>query len=252
MVHRDDLVAYCDDLLEPDAFDDLVPNGLQVEGAPEVDHVVTGVSACQDLFHAAARRDADAVLVHHGLFWPGEPTRIVGPHRERIELLLEEDLNLVAYHLPLDAHPEVGNNFPAARDLGLVDLEPWAEHGGEPVGVRGSFPEPRDAETLIGDLGEHYGQQVLAFPEGPDQVEDVGIVSGAAEEDARLAARQGLDLFVTGEASEWNMRHARETGLHFVAAGHHATERRGVQLLAERLATEFGLTHEFVDIPNPV
>lgn len=252
MVHRDDLVAHCDDLLEPEAFDDLVPNGLQVEGAPEVHHVVAGVSACLDLLRQAADRGADAVLVHHGLFWPGEPTRIVGPHRRRIQHLLEEEMNLLAYHLPLDAHPEVGNNLPAARDLGLEDLEPWAEHGGQPVGVKGSFPEPRDAGTVIGDLGEYYGQQVLAFDAGPDQVRDVGIVSGAAEEDARLAAREGLDLFVTGEVSEWNMHHARETGLHFVAAGHHATERLGVQLLARELEDALGVTHEYVDVPNPV
>jgi dinuclear metal center YbgI/SA1388 family protein len=252
MVRRDALVAHCDDLLEPDTFDDLVPNGLQVEGTDGVDHVVTGVSAGQDLFRTARDRDADLVLVHHGLFWPGEPTAIVGAHKDRIQLLLEEEINLLAYHLPLDAHRTVGNNFPAARDLGLVDLRPWAEHGGEPVGVRGAFPQPRDAGDVIGDVGEYYGQQVLAYDAGPDEVQAVGIVSGAAEEDARQAARDGLDLFVTGEASEWNMNHAREHGLHFVSAGHYATERVGVQLLADHLADEFGVTHEFVDIPNPV
>ncbi len=252
MTHRDDLVNHLDGYLDVERFDDRTPNGLQVEGREHVEHVVTGVSACMPLFRKALQEDADLVLVHHGMFWGSEPTAIVGPKADRVRFLLEHDLNLVQYHLPLDAHAEVGNNFVAARELGLTDLEPWAEHDGVPIGVRGRFPESKLPDEVFEALEDLYRREPLVFAHGPDEVEHVGIVSGAAQGELVQATRDGLDLFVTGEVSEWNPRHAQAHGIHFASCGHHATERLGVQRLGAYVEDRFGLDHTFIDIPNPV
>jgi len=247
------LVEYCDQLLEPSAVDDYGPNGLQVQGRREVRRIVTAVSAGVALFERARELEADAVLVHHGVIWEGLAARpIVGSQYRRLAALIESGMHLVAYHLPLDRHAELGNNVLAARALGLYSLEPFARHRGAPIGFRGSYPEPIPAADLVRRCRELFGQEPLHFPGGPNAVASVGIVSGGAQGEIHQAIDAGLDAYVTGESSEWVMNLALEARIHFLACGHYATERLGVRALGEHLAARFGLAHEFVDIPNPV
>lgn len=247
------LVAELDGLLEVDAVSDYCPNGLQVEGRREVRRVVTAVSASRTLFSRAVALEADLVLVHHGILWNGpEPPRITGSFRERVRLLLDHEVSLVAYHLPLDRHPKLGNNVQLARRLGLVDLEPFGEHGGVTIGVCGVFPEPIPAEELFAAVGEVCGREPQVFEGNRDPVSSVGIVTGAAQREYHQAVAAGLDAYVTGEATEWVLHQAAEDGVHYVAAGHYATERFGVLALGRWLAREHGLEVEFVDLPNPV
>lgn len=251
-VGRGELVAYLDDLLEAAKGDDYCPNGLQVEGRATIRRLVTGVSACRELFAAARERAADAVLVHHGIFWKGATPVLTGIQYARVRELVLGEINLLAYHLPLDRHPELGNNALAARAFGLVDLEPFAFHAGEPVGFRGRFAAPVPAAELVRRAAEVYGREPLAFPCGPDPVASLAVVSGAAQRELYGAIDAGLDAFLTGEVSEWVMNVAREAGIHYLAAGHYATERLGVRALGEHLAARFGLAVEFVDVDNPV
>ncbi len=251
-IDRDELVAYLDDLLDAGRGGDYGPNGLQVEGRREVRRLVTGVSACQELFEQAAAAHADAVLVHHGLFWSGMPYPLVGVRFRRVAALIENGLNLIAYHLPLDRHPELGNNALGARAFGLTDLVPFAEHEGLPIGFHGRFPEPLSAEGLVERCRAVYDQEPRVFAGGPARVATLGIVSGGAQKELYAAIDAGLDAFVTGEVSEWVMNLALEAGVHFLAAGHYATERLGVRALGEHLAERFGIETRFVDVPNPV
>jgi dinuclear metal center YbgI/SA1388 family protein len=251
-IERDALVDYLDAYLEAPGQADFGPNGLQVEGRPFVGRVVTGVSACAALFERAAAADADAVLVHHGIFWQGMPFPLVGVQYRRVAALVAGGMNLIAYHLPLDRHAEVGNNALAARALGLADLEPFADYEGLPIGYRGRFPQPIPAADLVARCERIFGQPPLAFPGGPDPVSTLGIVSGGAQKELWAAVGAGLDAYLTGEASEWVMNVAREAGIHYLAAGHYATERLGIRALGEHLADRFGLEVEFVDVPNPV
>jgi len=252
MAHRDEILTYARQYLRVADYPDYGPQGLQVEGAAEVTRLVTGVSACVALFDAAAASGAQMVLAHHGIFWDRDSRVVKGALKRRLQVLLEADLTLAAYHLCLDAHPQIGNNALAARRLGLDDLQPWAEHNGRPLGFRGVWQEGLPAAEALARINALYGSEALAFLEGPDRVRTVGIVSGGAQGDLRTAIEAGLDLFVTGEASEFVMHLARESRIHFVAAGHHATERLGIRALGEHLAQHFGITHEFVDLPNPV
>lgn len=251
-VDRDELVAYLDRLLEADRGGDYGPNGLQVEGRPEIGKIVTGVSACEELFERAEAAGADAVLVHHGLFWRGLPLTLVGMRYRRVAALVRSGLSLIAYHLPLDRHAELGNNALAARAFGLVDLEPFGEAEGMPLGFAGRFPEPLPAAELVARCQEIFGQAPLAFPAGPDPVRTLGIISGGAEKELYTAVDAGLDAYLTGEASEWVMNVARENRIHYLGAGHYATERLGVRALGEHVAERFGVEVEFVDVPNPV
>ncbi len=247
-----ELVAYLDRLLDAGRGNDASPNGLQVEGRSRVRRVVTGVSACHELFAAARERQANAVLVHHGIFWRGDPRVLRGVQYRRVAELVRGELSLLAYHLPLDRHPELGNNALAARALGLGELTPFGNFDGEDWGFRGRFAEPVPMARLTARCRELYGSELLVFAHGPDPVATAGIVSGGAQRALTQAIDAGLDLFLTGEVSEWVMNLAREAGIHFVAAGHYATERLGVRALGEHLAERFGIEVEFVDIPNPV
>ncbi|MCB1007536.1 MAG: Nif3-like dinuclear metal center hexameric protein [Acidobacteria bacterium] len=246
------LVDHCDQLLGSPGTHDFGPNGLQVEGRRDVRRLVTGVSACVDLFEAAARHEADAVLVHHGIFWDGAPRSLVGHQYRRVAALVEAGIHLVAYHLPLDRHPELGNNVLAARGLGLFSVEPFAEYHGLPIGFRGRYPEPLPVAEFVDRCRDLFGQEPLAFLSGPDPIRSAGIVSGGAQGEIHQAIAAGLDAYVTGEASEWVMNVARESRIHFLSCGHYATERLGVRALGEHLAERFGLEHLFVDLPNPV
>ena len=251
-VSRDELVAYLADLLQPDLGHDYCPNGLQVEGRKHIRRIITGVSACLELFEAARRKGADAVLVHHGIFWGGSPSTLTGMQYRRVRELIAGELNLLAYHLSLDRHPELGNNALAAVAFDLTERQPFAPQKGLDLGFKGRFEPPITAAELTTKCAEVFCQEPLAFLSGPDQVHSLGIVSGAAQRDFYQAISDGLDAFITGEVSEWVMNVAREEGVHYLAAGHYATERLGVRALGEHLEERFDIAVEFVDVPNPV
>jgi dinuclear metal center YbgI/SA1388 family protein len=249
---RDEILSYLHDYLRVAEFRDYGPQGLQVEGRPEVRKVASGVSGSVALFEAAAAAGADLVIVHHGIFWEKESRVVKGGLKRRLELLLEHGITLAGYHLCLDAHPEVGNNVLAARGLGLESVRPWGEHGGKYIGFRGEWEDGRLAEEAVREIDALYGSRSLTFLYGPEEVRTVGIISGGAQGDLRTAVEDGLDMFVTGEASEFVMHAAREGAIHFVGAGHYNTERLGIRALGEHLATRFGVEHQFIDLPNPV
>jgi dinuclear metal center YbgI/SA1388 family protein len=251
-VTREELVAYLDDYLDAQEGADYGPNGLQVEGRRKISKIVTGVSACLELFERAAAADAQAVLVHHGIFWHGMPYPLTGVQYGRVSTLVRAGLNLLAYHLPLDRHPEIGNNALAAKDLGLVDREPFGDYKGLPVGYAGRFHDPVPVKELESRCFQLFGQEPLAFTNGPAQVSTVGIISGGAQKDLYRAIDAGLDAFITGEVSEWVMNLTREAGIHYLAAGHYATERLGIRALGQHVGEKFGVEVEFVDVPNPV
>ncbi len=247
------LVAELDDLLDSEGTADYCPNGLQVEGAPTIRRIVTAVSASRELFHHAIEEDADAIIVHHGVLWNGsEAPRIIGSFRERLRLLLENRISLIAYHLPLDRHLELGNAAQLARRIGLSELEPFGIHNGAPTGVCGVFPEPIEAEEFVAAIGEACVRDPQYFPGGERTVSSVGIVTGGAQKEFHQAVAAGLDAYVTGEATEWVMHQAAEDGVHYVAAGHYATETFGVRALGRWIAERHGLDVDFVDLPNPV
>lgn len=250
-MHRSDLTAWLDERLDL-STPDYGPNGLQVEGRATIERVALGVSACRELFERAAAWGAQAVLVHHGIFWEGMPRTLTGVQYGRVKTLIENDLNLIACHLPLDAHPEIGNNAVAAREFGLVDIEPFGEHNQQSIGFSGRFAEPISAQQLVAECMRIFGQEPQAFLDGPDPVSSLGIISGGAQKEFHQAIAAGLDAYITGEVSEWVMNWARESGTHYLAAGHYATERLGIKALGEELAAEFGVEVEFFDIPNPV
>jgi dinuclear metal center YbgI/SA1388 family protein len=247
MARRDDIVAFADELLEVGRFPEFGRPGLQVLGADEVTRIACGVSASLELFERAAAAGAQLVLVHHGLFWRNEPLWIDRRQRGRLEALFRAELSLAAYHLALDAHPELGNNAQLAAALGV---EREGEFG--PVGLGGRLAEPCDIETFAERVLTTTARDPLVFPHGPERIERVAISTGAAGYDLIQAAQAGYDLFLTGEPEEPSLHTARELDIHFVAAGHDATERLGVQALAARLAEEFELDWEFVDVENPV
>lgn len=251
VVSRTELLRYLDEYLDA-AGADFGPNGLQVEGRAQIKKVVTGVSACRELFERAAAAGADAVLVHHGIFWNGASPVLVGSHFQRVAALIGAELSLFAYHLPLDRHPEVGNNALAAKGLGLAELEPFGVYQDMPIGYRGRFPQPLAVEQLVARCEQLFGQAPLAFRDGPAAVSTLGVISGGAQREFHQAIAAGLDAYITGEASEWVMNVARESGVHYLACGHYATERLGIRALGEHLERRFGIAVEFVDVPNPV
>jgi dinuclear metal center YbgI/SA1388 family protein len=247
------LVAELDELLEADASADYCPNGLQVEGRPQVERIVTAVSASRELFALAADREADAIIVHHGILWNGsEAPRLVGSFKDRVQLLIENGISLIAYHLPLDRHLELGNAAQLARALGLEELEGFGVHSGAPAGVCGVFQQAITADEFFAAVAESCGREPQVFAGGDHPVSSVGIVTGAAQREFHQAVAAGLDAYVTGEATEWVMHQAAEDGVHYVAAGHYATERFGIQALGRWIEDHHGLDVEFVDIPNPI
>ena len=246
------LVSYTDSLLRAGRFADYCPNGLQVQGRGEVQRIVSGVTACQSLLDAAVDLGADLVLVHHGFFWRGEAQPVVGMKRRRLGSLLLHDISLLAYHLPLDAHPELGNNARLGALLGISDQQPLDAGSPEAVGNIGSLEAPLQVSALLAQLEALTGRAPLHIGDPGLRVQRIAWCTGAAQSYIGAAVAAGADLFLTGEASEQTVHIAREEGLQFIAAGHHATERYGVQALGEHLAARFGLEHLFVDIDNPV
>jgi dinuclear metal center YbgI/SA1388 family protein len=248
-----ELLRFLDELLDVSSFDDYGPNGLQVPGREKVSKVVTGVSAQLELFERAASAGADLVLVHHGLFWNADPRALTPVAARRLLALLSREMSLAAYHLPLDAHPEVGNNALLAAGLGCAGTEPFGVMRGRPIGVCGRFPaDGLSPSELARRVHELTGREPLAFNSGPPRIRSIGIVSGGGGHELGQAIADGLDAFLTGEPEEPAMGQAREGGIHFLAAGHYATETFGVRRLGELLAERFGIEHEFIDLPNPV
>ena len=248
-----DILAEAERLLEPARFEDYGPNGLQVPGPDQVSAIATGVSAHAQLFELAARGGAQLLIVHHGLFW-GAGTRVIDPVlKRRLQILFEADIALAAYHLPLDAHPEIGNNALIAHALGAAGLRRFAEHRGESIGILAELSgDGLGAGELSAAVAAAVGREPLLFESGPERVHTVAIVSGAGSDYIAQAAQAGADAFITGEPAERVMAQARELGVHFLAAGHYATETFGIRKLGDHLAERFALEHFFLDAPNPI
>lgn len=254
-MHLRELTTYCDALLSAANFSDYCPNGLQVEGRQDVRKLVGGVTACQALLDVALDLGADAILVHHGYFWRGEDARVTGQKRRRLATLLRHDVSLLAYHLPLDAHPEYGNNAALARLLGLTIAGTLDGNGRTPgLVMHGEAGAPTGAHAFALHLERCLGRTPLHVPGAGDDgpLRRIAWCTGAAAGSIELAIAAGCDAYVTGEPSEPAVHAARECGIHFYAAGHHATERGGVQALGSHLAAHFGIGFAFVDIANPV
>ncbi len=246
---REELRAYLDTLLDAARFRDYCPNGLQVEGRARVRRIVCGVTASQALIDAAIDRGADALLVHHGWFWNAEDGRITGFRKQRMARLLAHDINLFAYHLPLDAHATLGNNAQLARHLGWMVTGRFGE---QDIGFVGVPPAPTIAGDLLRQLEQVLGRAPLLIGDPERKLARIAWCSGGAQGYFEAALATGADVFVSGEISEQTVHLARETGMAYIAAGHHATERHGVMALGEHLAEKFGIACEFVDIDNPV
>ncbi len=247
------MVGFLDELLDAPGWSDFGPNGLQVPGSERVSRVVTGVSAHRELFERAARADADLVLCHHGIFWDKQPRALDGQQKGRLEALFAADLSLAAYHLPLDAHPEIGNNALIRDALGFeASPEAFGLVKGRAIGVVGRNDAGVPAAEMAERLTELTGRQPLVQGAGPELVRSVAIVSGAGASMIHEAVALGLDAFLTGEPAEHAMADAKEGGLHFYAAGHYATETFGIRRLGELIAEPFGVEHEFIPVPNPV
>jgi dinuclear metal center YbgI/SA1388 family protein len=246
---REELVNYLGGLLQPERFRDYCPNGLQVEGRPEIVRLVAGVTASQALLEAAVERHADAILVHHGWFWKGEDGRVTGIRRKRLGSLLAADINLLAYHLPLDAHPELGNNAQLALRLGWL---PEGRFGEQDIAWYGALAEPCELPELTARVAAVLGRAPLVVAGDGRPVRRIGWCSGGAQGYFEQAIALGVDAYLSGEISEQTVHLARESGVAYLAAGHHATERYGVEALAGHLAQRFGIACEFVDLDNPV
>jgi dinuclear metal center YbgI/SA1388 family protein len=247
VARRDDILDYAAQLLDLASFSDYGPQGMQVVGADEVSKAVCAVSSSLELFERAAAAGAQLVVVHHGLLWENDPRTIDLRMRRRLEALFNADLTLAAYHLALDAHPEVGNNALLARELGVAVEGPF---GG--IGIGGRLAEPEPREAFVARVRERVAPEPLVLGDREGMVERVAIMSGGGGRYLADAAAEGYDLYLSGEPEEPSLHIARELGITFVAAGHYATERLGVQALTARLAERFELEWEFIELPNPV
>jgi len=253
MAQRKEIVDYLFDYLSVAEFKDYCPNGLQVEGKLEINHIVAGVTASQDLIDRAIEQKADAVLVHHGYFWKGENETITGIKQKRIKALLQADINLLAYHLPLDAHTEVGNNAQLAKVLGINVTGTESVNGVNNLLWKGEFTEPLSANEVLARLESVLGRESLHLGSRSDsRIQSIAWCTGGAQGYIQNAAELGLDAYLSGEVSEQTFHQSKELDIHYFAAGHHATERYGVQALAKHLQDKFGLTFDYIDLDNPV
>lgn len=247
MATRNEILRTLNQWLTPENFQDYCPNGLQVEGSEEVTTIISGVTASQAFVDAAVEAGADMILVHHGYFWKGEPQAITGMKKARIQTLLANNVNLVAYHLPLDDHPEYGNNRQLAEVLGIDNPRPL---GG--LLWEGELAQSMTAEAFAGHLQQRLSRVPLHVGAGPADIRRVAWCTGAAQGFLPMAVEAGVDAYISGEASEPTTHTARECGIHYFGAGHHATERYGVQALGKALGETFGVSHRYIDCDNPV
>lgn len=248
-MHRDELENHLNQLLDISHFHDYCPNGLQVEGRDNIHIIISGVTASLDLLQAAVAAKADAVLVHHGYFWRGEDARITGMKSRRIALLMQHGINLFAYHLPLDIHPEFGNNALFGRKLGLIEASRFGE---QDIAMQGRLAQAMTLSALGEKISLTLSRQPMIIGDPGKTVQRIAWCTGAAQSYFEAAIQRGVDAFITGEISEQTVHAARESGVAFIAAGHHATERYGVQALGDHIAQAFGIRHQFIDIENPV
>lgn len=244
-----ELETYLNQLLDISRFHDYCPNGLQVEGRSEVRKLISGVTASFDLLQAAVAASADAILVHHGYFWRGENLCLTGMKRRRIALLMVHDISLLAYHLPLDAHPELGNNTQLGRKLGFIETGRFGEQN---IAIQGKLPQVMTLKDLRIGIARALSRDPLVIGDEARPVQRIAWCSGSAQDYFDEAIHLGVDAFLTGEISEQTVHAARESGVAFIAAGHHATERYGVRALGEQVAHNCGITHQFIDVDNPV
>lgn len=250
MITLSELDSYLKDLLQKEAVPDYCQNGIQVEGQAQISSIATAVTASLDVIKKAAALGAQALIVHHGLFWKGDSYVIAGPKREKLQLLLQHGISVLAYHLPLDLHREFGNNWKAAQEMGWGNLEPFGMHNGVPVGVKGNVPsQSRDEfRKLLERYYEHNAQCVFG---GKERVSTVALISGGAHKNIADAIAEGVDCYVTGTTDEPIWHQAHEGQINFFALGHSATERIGPRALGKHLQEHFKLKHQFIDIPNP-
>jgi len=247
VARRDEILDYAAKLLDLDAHPDFGPMGMQVEGSPQVTKIACGVSASLELFQRAASMKAELLIVHHGLFWENDPRIVDRQLKGRLQALFDADVTLAAYHLALDAHPEIGNNALLAGLLGIDSRERVLEWG-----FGGKLEPAVTLGELADRLQEATGQKPQVFDGGPDRIERAAVITGGAARLFPQIAALGYDAYVTGEPAEPTLHAARELGTHFLAGGHYATETFGIKALAEKLAERFGLEWEFLDLPNPV
>lgn len=253
MASRDEIIRFCDQTLDAGAFDDYGPNGLQVPGAEAVTKIVTCVSAHLETIERAIAADAQLLIAHHGLFWDFLERALTEPMAVRLRAALGAGLNVAGYHLPLDAHREIGNNALLCEALGFTQsLHPFGEAKGSSIGVVGRDPDGISPDELGERVRARISASPLVFNTGPPLIRSIGIISGAGASAIHEAASLGLDALLTGEPAEHVMADAREAKLHFIAAGHYATETFGVRRLGELVAERFGIAHEFIDVPNPI
>ncbi|NTS78722.1 Nif3-like dinuclear metal center hexameric protein [Catenovulum sp. SM1970] len=245
------LLNYLNTYLSANKIKDYCPNGLQVEGGENIQRIITGVTASQALIDQAVEQKADAIIVHHGYFWKGEPAQVVGMKKNRLKTLLENDINLIAYHLPLDVHPEVGNNAQLAQLLGLTITGGMTPGDPMSVGNLAELSSPVQLDDFAKLVAQKLNRDPLVEAAGKNEIKTVALCTGGAQDFIDQAALLGADLYITGEVSERTILSARELGINFIAAGHHATERYGVKALGEHLAKEFKLDVAFIDIDNP-
>ncbi len=251
MQQRDDVVEYINRTLDVSSIKDYCPNGLQVAGREQIKHLVTGVTASKRFLDAAIAAGADAVLVHHGYFWSGEAPELTGMKLARIRTLLDADLSLLAYHLPLDVHSEFGNNAQLAKLFGLEVQGRVAAGGTDGLLFYGRLPEPMENSAFIDHISQKLDRSVIAVGRSNRPIKRVAWCSGGAQRFLNQAASLGVDAFISGEISEQTTHEARENEVLYVAGGHHATERLGVQALGENLSEQLQLSHQFIDVENP-
>jgi len=250
-MNRDELVNKLNEYLNINSFADYCPNGLQVEGSQSINKIVTGVSSSLALFEKAAEVGANAVIVHHGLIWFNNTPLIKGSYKERLKVLLSHDINLLAYHLPLDAHPEIGNNILLAEELGLKKVEPFGQIKDQYIGIKGEI-ELSEAKVFFETVKNKIKKDPIIFPFGREKIKTIGIISGAAQKEIKKAIDEGLDLYLTGEVSEETFYLAKEEKIHFISAGHHATEKFGIIAITDYIRKNFGIPAEFFDTENPI
>ncbi len=248
-MHRDELENHLNQLLDITQFRDYCPNGLQVEGRDNIHNIISGVTASMDLLEAAITSNADAILVHHGYFWRGENACLTGIKGRRIAKLMTNKINLFAYHLPLDSHPELGNNTQLGKKLGLMETSRFGEQN---LAVIGEAPQVMTLTALADTISSVLMRKPMIVGDPNKPIRHIAWCTGAAQNFFEEAIQMNIDAFITGEISEQTVHIARESGIAFLSAGHHATERYGVQALGEHIAQKFGVNHQFIDIDNPV
>lgn len=252
MAQLKEIIQWCDQTLNTHEFKDYAPNGLQIEGKSEVQKILCAVTASQEAIDAAIAQNADLLLVHHGYFWKGEPYPITGMRGKRIKSLIQHDISLVGYHLPLDSHPSLGNNAAIAECLALENLQALDRSERHPIGNIGFLKQAMSATEFRDYLTARLGFKTIHLPAEKSQIQKVGFCTGAAQDFIGKAAEQGCDAFISGEVSERTYYEAKELGVHYYACGHHATERYGVQRLAKAISEQFNIEYSYFELNNPI